>query len=124
MTTILIVDDDDVLRELIGISLSRDVSLSLEYAESGAEALVRLEAPGIDVLLLDVMMPELSGPSLLNLIRERSDLREIPAIFLTAAAHADDKSILLSHGALGVITKPFDPFTLASTVLSLLGRSL
>ena len=62
------------------------------------------------------MMPGLSGPQTLELLRERPEMRGVPVVFLTAKAMLDEVEGLLEHGATGIIVKPFDPVTLPDNV--------
>ena len=92
-------------------------------AASGAEAL-RLLAQGVrpDLLLLDVMMPDMDGPGLLDRIRTGPDCNAAPAIFMTAQTQDHERAALLARGAIGVIIKPFDPMTLGEQVRTYLGN--
>jgi CheY-like chemotaxis protein len=69
-----------------------------------------------DVILLDVMMPELDGPSTFALLQRSEETRSIPVIFLTAKVQPADRRNLVSLGARGIIAKPFDPLQLPETV--------
>ena len=120
MTTLKVfyVDDDDDIREVAAMSLEMDPTMEVRTARGGRDALDQLAADTWrpDVLLLDVMMPGMDGPSLLGHIRARGDMRDTPAIFITARAHPDEQRRFLSAGGIGVIPKPFDPVGLASEV--------
>ena len=83
--SLLFVDDDIVLQDLVKYSLKRDPNIHLEYSSSGAAALERLSQPGIDVVLSDVMMPHMSGPDLLAAMRRNPNLARVPVIFITAS---------------------------------------
>ena len=74
-----------------------------------------------DVILLDVMMPGMDGPATLTRIRERAAFATTPVVFITARAQAHEQERFRSLGAVGVITKPFDPMTLAGDLRALLG---
>ena len=112
--TVLHVDDEPDIREVAAMSFDLDADIALVSTASGAEALERLEG-GLrpDVILLDVMMPELDGPGTLARLRQIAGLEHTPVIFMTARAQSSELSRYIALGALGVIVKPFDPMTLA-----------
>lgn len=118
---ILHVDDEPDIREVASYSLDLDPDVILTTAESGEVALEFLEE-GLrpDVILLDVMMPRLDGPGTLAQLRLLPGLEETPVIFMTARVQASERDRYLDLGAIGVITKPFDPMTLAGQVRDLL----
>ena len=69
-----------------------------------------------DLVLLDVMMPDLSGPETLAALRELPSMQGVPVVFMTAKAMPDELEQLLAHGATGLIVKPFDPMTLPQDI--------
>jgi len=115
---ILYVDDEADIRTIVGMALRLDPGLDVKMAESGADALRILDAGGWrpDLALIDMMMPGMSGADLLGALRKRVGLEALPALFVTASARRDDIRAYLDLGANGVITKPFDPMSLAQTV--------
>lgn len=121
---ILHVDDEPDIREVAAFSLDLDPDLSLTSADSGEAALGLLEG-GLrpDVILLDVMMPRLDGPGTLARLRQLPGLERTPVIFMTARVQASERDRYIELGAIGVITKPFDPMTLAGQVRDLLAGS-
>ena len=125
MLRLLYVDDDADIREVAEISLQMDSGMEVRTAASGAEALAILSEgtwrPA--ALLIDVMMPGLDGPATLARARQLDGHAATPAIFMTARAMPDEVAGLEALGALGVITKPFDPLSLAGEVRRLLERS-
>lgn len=82
-------------------------------AESGTQALELVEKERPDVILLDVMMPDLDGPATLRRLRELPAAQGVPVIFMTALS---DKEELMALGARGVIAKPFAPLTLPAQI--------
>lgn len=115
---ILYVDDEADIRIIVGMALRLDPGFDVRTAESGADALRVLDAGGWrpDLALIDMMMPGMSGADLLGALRRRTGLEALPAFFVTASARRDDIRAYLDLGANGVITKPFDPMSLAQTV--------
>jgi two-component system, OmpR family, response regulator len=120
---VLIVDDEPDIRRIAKLGLSRVGGMEVVEAANGAEALVRAKADKPDAVLLDVMMPGLDGPSTLARLREDPATSGIPVVFLTAKAIAAELERLKVLGAAGVLTKPFDPMTLARELRALLGIS-
>lgn len=119
---ILHVDDDENIRALTALAFDLGGEAEVHSAVSGAEAL-RLLTDGLrpDLLLLDVMMPDMDGPTLLGEIRGTST--STPAIFMTAQTQDHEIARLLGLGAIGVVIKPFDPLVLGAQVLSMLRAS-
>ncbi|MBB2487050.1 response regulator [Mitsuaria sp. WAJ17] len=109
---ILCVEDDPDIRELIGFSL-RDVGdFEVLLCEDADAALAQVEAFAPDFVLLDVMMPGMSGPELLAVLRTLPFMQGVPVVFMTAKAMPFEVEELLHHQSTGVIVKPFDPLTL------------
>ena len=113
MTRILYVDDDPDIRDVAVMALELDGELDVRGCASGAEALA--EAPGFQpaLILLDVMMPQMDGPTTLAGLRADPRTADIPVVFITARTQTAEVAQLTKLGALGVIPKPFDPMTLA-----------
>jgi CheY-like chemotaxis protein len=113
----LVVDDSRVNRLVLTRQLG---SLGVEVleAENGREALdlLRTDAVAVDVVLLDVMMPELDGPSTLRELRRVQSLEATPVIFMTARAQPEEVAEYRRLGALDVIVKPFDPMALGDQI--------
>lgn len=116
---VLYVDDEPDIREIVALSLSLDPALAAETAASGAAALERAAAGGLDLILLDVMMPDMDGPSILARLRADPATRGIPVAFVTARTQAHEVEHFRTLGAVGVVAKPFDPMTLAKDVRAL-----
>lgn len=114
---VLHVDDEPDIREVAAFALEMDPEIVVRSAGSGREALALLDAGVVaDVIVLDVMMPELDGPGTLAQLRLRPGLERTPVIFMTARAQSHELDRFLSLGATAVIIKPFDPMTLARQV--------
>lgn len=117
---VLLVDDDADLRTIGSLSLTTVARWTVVLAASGQEAveLARQERP--NVILLDAMMPRLNGAGTFALLRAHEATAAIPIIFMTAKAQTRDLEQYLSLGAAGVISKPFDPMTLAARIVDIL----
>ena len=116
MLRILLVDDDPDIREVIEISLGLDPGIATRSCSSGEQAVAAAIDWRPDIILCDVTMPVMDGPATLLRLRQDVLTAKIPIIFMTACEQADELDRLRSLGALGVIAKPFDPATLASSV--------
>lgn len=111
---VLYVDDDPDIREVAALSLELDGDIEVRTADGGLEALRALdEGFEPDVIMLDVMMPGMDGPSTLKEIRGRPRLERTPVVFITARTMASEHAEYLAQGLKGVMVKPFDPMTLA-----------
>lgn len=118
---ILIVDDEEHIREIATVTLELTHDWRITTASSGSQAVATAAAQKPDAILLDVMMPEMDGPTTLSLLRSDERTRSIPVIFLTAKVQSSDKNKLTELGADGIIAKPFDPMTLADEIAAILG---
>lgn len=119
--SVLYVDDDEDIRTIVRMALSLDPGLNLTEAASGKEALA-LIAAGLrpDVAVLDVMMPGMHGPVVMQRLHADPETAALPVIVMTAKARAADLAFYREAGAIGVIAKPFDPLQLAGQVRTLL----
>ena len=111
---LLHVDDEPDIREIVQISLSLDPEMETRSCGSGQEALDVIQVWTPDVILLDVMMPIMDGPTTFARLRENPQTANIPVVFMTARAQPRELDRLLAMGAVDVIPKPFDPMGLAA----------
>ena len=118
----LIVDDD--IRNIFALtSVLEQHDVEVFYAENGKDGIKMLEeTPGIDVVLMDVMMPEMDGYEAMRRIREKKSLRSLPIIALTAKAMKGDREKCIEAGASDYITKPVDTEQLVSLLRVWLSR--
>jgi len=116
--TVLLVDDDAALLEVMSIVLSSE-GYRVITAADGAEALLEVGGEGLDLVVLDVMLPRISGFEVLKKIREKSD---VPVVMLTAKGQSVDKVVGLELGADDYITKPFDTKELLARIRAILRR--
>lgn len=120
--TILVVDDEEHILELIEYNLYQNQFHALT-AQSGEEALALLEKEKVDLVLLDWMLPGISGIDVLKEIRKNEKLSEVPVILLTAKGEEIDKVLGLELGADDFISKPFGIHELIARVKAVLRRS-
>lgn len=118
---VLVVDDEPDIREIAQVSLELVAGWEIASATNGAEALQRAAELRPEAILLDVMMPDMDGPTTFRRLQENPDTARIPVIFLTAKVQAADRRFFADLGVAGVISKPFDPLQLAHEVQGLLG---
>ena len=120
---VLYIDDEPDIREVACMALELDPGIECRGAGSGPEAMTMLTEGGFkpDAVLLDVMMPGKDGPAVLAELRARGF--RMPVVFITARAQAHELARFLKLGAEGVITKPFDPMTLALELKAVLARA-
>ncbi|MFQ5437471.1 MAG: response regulator [Paracoccaceae bacterium] len=116
LSKILHVEDDHDIREIALMALETVGGFTVEQCPSGGDALTKVRSFVPDLFLLDVMMPDMSGLETLAELRKMPELADIPAIFMTAKAHPREVSEFMDAGAISVITKPFDPITLADEI--------
>lgn len=112
----MVVEDNADIRIIVKAALEMVGGLDVRACASGQEALDTVGEFAPQLLLLDVMMPDLDGPGLLACLRERTDTAALPVVFLTAKAAPVEVLRLRALGALDVLTKPFDPMTLHERV--------
>jgi two-component system phosphate regulon response regulator PhoB len=119
--SVLVVDDESSIREMIRFALSKS-DMTVRGAASGNEALEKINEQPPDILLLDWMMPNISGPQLTRRLRKDPLTRDIPIIMLTAKVSEDDKVTGLNSGADDYIIKPFSPRELVARINAVLRR--
>jgi len=121
---ILIVDDEDDIREVARVSLEEVGGWEVLVAGSGREGLAIAKVGQPDAILLDVMMPDMDGPTTFQRLQADGTTRHIPVILLTAKVQAADQRRFAELGVSGILAKPFDPMTLPSRVAEVLSWSL
>ncbi len=116
LKSVLYVDDEPDIREVVELALNLVPGIVVKTCGSGTDALQLLPSFMPDLVLLDVMMPGLDGPATLARMRSDTSLSGIPVVFMTAKALPQEVDRFMSLGAVGVISKPFDPMQLATRV--------
>lgn len=119
LSTILYVEDDLDIQTVAQIALEVVGGFRLTICSSGKEAIAAAQTMVPDLILLDVMMPEMDGPTTLEHLRQLENTRTTPVVFMTAKVQVNEVSFYTSLGAIGVIAKPFDPMSLAQQVRGL-----
>ncbi|MBD1809967.1 response regulator [Microcoleus sp. FACHB-SPT15] len=122
MTTkrILVIDDEDGIREIIQICLETAAGWDVFTAASGSEGLATAQAQLPDAILLDVMMPDMDGPTTFRQLQANAATKHIPTILLTAKAKISEQRQFIDLGVTGVITKPFKAMDLVDQICKIL----
>jgi two-component system chemotaxis response regulator CheY len=120
MNHILVVDDSPTMRRMVVTSLSSLSGIKSTQAGSGLEAIERLAIEPVDLMVLDLNMPDMHGMEVIDFVRSHEAYREIPIVVLTTKSEETSRTKALAAGATRYLTKPFDPRHLADIVGSLL----
>lgn len=113
---ILLVEDDADIQAVGQLALEAVGGFTVMVCSSGMEAVSKVEIFAPDLILLDVMMPGMDGPTTLAALREKPLTRATPVIFMTAKVQPAEIKSYQQLGALNVIAKPFDPMQLSETI--------
>jgi DNA-binding response OmpR family regulator len=116
-----VVDDDPVILRLIEVNLDLE-GFEVVTADRGAEAVDKAREFAPDLILLDLMMPEVSGWEIAERLQEDAKTKDIPLVFLSARTQDEDRKRGEDLGVAGYVTKPFDPAELVSTIRKLTKR--
>lgn len=120
--TVLVVDDESAIREMLGFILMRE-GYNYQTATNAEQAWRRIKESLPDIILLDWMLPGMSGVELARRLKREPDTRHLPLIMLTARDDEEDKIRGLNVGADDYITKPFSPAELTARIKAVLRRS-
>jgi len=118
---ILIIDDEDDIREVAALSLETVAGWEVETASSGALGLARAIEYQPDAVLLDAMMPGMDGPTTFRELRKNPATSHIPVLLLTAKVQSSDQRRFADLGVEAILFKPFDPLTLGTQIADVLG---
>jgi len=113
---ILCVDDEDDILEVTKLCLESIGGFRVTCCDSGAQIVSMVESEKPDLILLDVMMPSMDGPSALKFLQQSTAPPHVPVVFMTARVQPAEVSEYLSLGAVGVVAKPFDPMQISAQV--------
>ena len=116
------VEDDESIRAVAEIALTDVAGFTLLSCDSGQSALAQAEAFAPQLILLDVMMPQMDGLQTLAALRQIPALAKTPVVFMTAKIQQAEKQRYLDAGAVGIIEKPFEPMELGDTLEQLYQR--
>jgi two-component system chemotaxis response regulator CheY len=120
MSTILIVDDSPTMRRMIMASLRGLGDVEFDQAASGLEAIERLALSPVDLMVLDLNMPDVHGLEVLRFVRGHERFRALPVVVLTTRGDDESRDAALREGASRYMTKPFAPTTLVPEIRELL----
>lgn len=121
MSTILVVDDSKVMREMIVACLRAQPGLEFVQAASGLEAIEQLSLRPFDLVVLDLNMPDIGGLEVIEFVRGQDSLRQVPILVVTTRGDETSRSRVLQAGANRFLTKPFTPEAILAEARSLLG---
>lgn len=113
---ILIIDDEDDIRQVAALTLEAIAGWRVSTASSGLEGIQKAIAEQPEAILMDVMMPDMDGPSTFRKMRLYPQITHIPVILLTAKVQGVDQRRFADLGVAAVLFKPFDPLTLAEQI--------
>ena len=120
MPTILIVDDSPTIRRMVKASLSSVPNTASIEAASGLQAIEALAVRVVDLVVLDLNMPDMHGLDVLRFLRSHDQYKDVPVIVLTTRGDGSSRDSALQAGASAYMTKPFSPAVLESSVKDLL----
>jgi CheY-like chemotaxis protein len=118
---ILLIDDEKHISTVVKACLVTLGGWIVSMADSGKEGLLKARQEQPDAILLDVMMPDMNGITLLKELRKEPKTKGIPVLLLTAKAQMSDRDEYTHLDIAGVITKPFEPLKLAEQIAEVLG---
>jgi CheY-like chemotaxis protein len=121
MRRVLIIDDEDDIREVAALSLEATADWTIYTASSGKAGIEVAIQQKPDAILMDVMMPEMDGPTTFRQMQQTPELTGVPVVLLTAKVQGVDQRRFAGLGVAGVLFKPFDPLTLAAQISEVLG---
>ncbi len=116
LNKIILVEDEPDIQTVAKIALETLGKFAVQVYGSGSQVIQQADSLSADLILLDVMMPDMDGISVLEKLRTIPHAAKIPVIFMTAKVSPSEIITYKNYGAIGVIAKPFDPMSLADTV--------
>lgn len=120
---ILLIEDDPDIQRMVQLSLKYQGGHQVSVAAGGVEGLQKAVAENPDLILLDVMMPEMDGYETCKALKSQAGTRHIPVVFLSARAQQAEIQKGRELGAIGYLVKPFDPMTLSSQLEAIMRSS-
>ncbi len=122
LNRILYVEDEEMLRTVTNLALTRIGKFTVELCDSGTRAVAVAKSFKPDLILLDVMMPGMDGPATLRALQADTETAGIPVIFITAKVQPREVEAFLALGVIDVVPKPFEPMTLARDIRAIWDR--
>ena len=116
LNNILVIEDEEDIRKIVRVALEHGGNYTVELCSSAPEALDHLNSNQPDLILLDVMMPVMDGPTFLTELKNSETTKSIPVILMTAKVQSHELEQYKELGVLGVISKPFDPVSLPQDI--------
>lgn len=116
LVRVMHVEDDQSIQDVVKVALQLVGGYQVCTCSSGQEALDKFSSFEPQLVLLDVMMPGMDGPTTLQQLQQRFDLSQVPVVFMTAKVQANEIESYKALGASDVVVKPFDPMTLSSQI--------
>lgn len=113
---IIYAEDEKDIQTIVQMVIDSISNYEIKFCDNGVELLEQYEEYAPDLIMLDVMMPELDGISTFNELKKLDKAKDIPVILITAKAQTHEVEEYLQQGLIGVITKPFDPMTICDTI--------
>lgn len=113
---ILYAEDELDVQTVVELTVQAMSDYEIKICENGKKLLECVEEYEPDLVLLDVMMPEMDGPTTFKNLQTNEKTKNIPVIFMTAKAQVQEVSDMLKSGVIGIITKPFDPLELCNDI--------
>jgi two-component system, chemotaxis family, chemotaxis protein CheY len=123
MDTILIVDDSPTIRRMVKASLGAMPATTFVEAASGLEAIEALAVTRVQLVILDLNMPDMHGLDVLRFVRSHDNYKHVPVLILTTRGDQVSRDAALQAGGSAYMTKPFTPSALAASVTDLLSLS-
>lgn len=121
---ILVIDNEIYIQEVVQIALETIKNWRVVTASSGAEGLLKAEKEQPDVILLDMMMPDMDGATTFQKLQANPQTQTIPVLLLTAKVQTVDQRRYQTLGVHATIAKPFDPLQLPTKIVDVLGWQL
>lgn len=116
LNRLMYIEDEPDIRAVAEIALSQVAGFEIKICENGYDGIDLIHSFNPQLVLLDVMMPNMDGPQILKKIHDMPEFQNTPVIFITAKAQTEEIDKLKKLGALDVITKPFNPMTLGNDI--------
>lgn len=116
LSKILYAEDEPDVQTVVELTVQAMSEYQIRICDNGKKLLECVDEYNPDLILLDVMMPEMDGPTTFKHLQLKESTKDIPVIFMTAKAQVQEVEIFKETGVLGVITKPFDPMNLCEEI--------